>query len=352
MRQYDRARDRTAACSCGFRWMRIAALAAAALAMLAPGFAQNAPAPLAGRVVNGTTRQPLPDAIVERIRLQQGMVPAGETTTDRDGRFQFPPGEGDGNVPMLLRVAYQGATYSQPVVPGAVPPGGIEIVVFEASNDPKLVAVKEHAILLHPTGNRLSVLEQIFLENDSNPPRAYVNSQGTYWFSLPATARDGVQVTVEGPGGLPIPQEAVARNQENGFALAYPIRPGETQFRLQYSLDYQSPQEFSKRLDMPSEQTHIVTPGPEVQVSGEGMTALPPDTASGFVGYTVVPVGNVLRVQVAGQAAERPEAETAQAGEGSGRLEPIASPVSQQRWIILALAGLVMLGGFFYHYTR
>lgn len=327
-------------------------MAVAALAMIVPVFAQNVSAPLQGRVVNGTTQKPVPNVTVERILLQQGMVPAGEATTDREGRFQIPGSEGDPNVPTLLRVEYQGATYSQPVMPGAIPPDGVEVRVFEASRDPKLVSVKEHAILLHPTGNTLVVLEQVFLENDSNPPRAYVNPKGTYWFTLPKSARSGVQVTVEGPGGMPIPQEALPRNQENGFAITYPLRPGETQFRLQYSLDYQPPQEFAKPIDVPSEQTHIVTPGKEVQVAGEGLTPLPADPATGFVGYTVASVGNVLRVQVSGQAVDRAGAETAQSEEGSGSLAPIPSPVSRQRWVILALAGLVVLGGFFYHYTR
>lgn len=312
------------------------------------------PAPsIRGRVVNGTTRRPVPNAEVSYVRMTQGTTPLARATTDGEGRFQLqgiPPAAGP--APVLLRVDYQGATYSHPILPGQNPAEEIEIQVFEANPDPKLVSVREQAILIHPTGETLLVLEQIILENKSSPPRTYVNAQGTYRFTLPKSARSGVQVTVQGPGGMPIGQAPVPQEKENSFAVNYPLRPGETQLRLEYSLDYKPPFDFEKPIDVASEQTHIVTPGKEVEIKGEGLVPLQTDPASGMMGYRVTPVGNVVRVQVSGQSPTREGSQVAAEGEGGGGLVPILPPIARQRWLILVAAGLVMLGGFVYLYTR
>ena len=306
-----------------------------------------------GRVLNGTTQKPVPNVEVQYVKMMQGMTPVAKATTDREGRFQFQEIPGGGAAPALLRVEYQGATYSHPMMPGQSQPEGIEIQVFEAGSDPKLITVKEHAILLHPNGETLVVLEQIILENRSSPPRTYVNPQGTYPFTLPKSASQGVKVTVQGPEGMPINQTPVSREKANSYAVTYPIRPGETQFRVEYSLDYQPPFEFSKPIDLPAEQMHLITPGKEVELKGESLEAIPPDPSTGFVGYRVTSVGKAVRVQVSGQAPVQSGAQSAaESEEGGGSLTPIPPPIHQQRWLVLAVAGLVMLGGFVYLYTR
>ena len=305
-----------------------------------------------GRVLNGTTQKPVPNVEVQYVKMMQGMAPAAKATTDREGRFQFQEIPGGSAAPALLRVEYQGATYSHPMMPGQSQAEGIQIQVFEASSDLKLIAVKEQAIFLHPTGETMVVLEQIILENRSSPPRTYVNPQGTYPFTLPKSASQGVKVTVQGPEGMPINQTPVSGEKENSYAVTYPIRPGETQFRVEYSLGYQPPFEFSKPIDLPAEQMHLITPGKEVELKGESLEAMPPDPTTGFVGYRVTSVGKAVRVQVSGQAPVQSGAQSAAESEGGGSLTPIPAPVHQQRWLVLAVAGLVMLGGFVYLYTR
>src|SRR5579885_2018577 len=205
-----------------------------ALASAAAGArAQNPAGAIQGRVVNGTTGKPVAKAQVNYVLMAQGMKPAASQVTDNDGRFRIdnPPSSGGG--PALLRVEYEGATYSHPVLPGQSA-GDVEIQVFDASKQPGIVSVKEHAIFVHPSGNTLLVLEQVILGNESSPPKTYVNEKGTYPFTLLAKALEGVQVTVEGPGGMPISQPAEPRDSANSYEINYAIRPGETQVRLEY----------------------------------------------------------------------------------------------------------------------
>ena len=329
------------------------------LLLFAPGMianlrAQGAPgggAAIQGRVLNGTTGAPVANAQVNYVRMSQGMTPLATATTGPDGRFRLegiPPAAGP--APALLRVDHQGATYSQPMLPGS-PSEGIEIQVYDASADRAAVSVAEQAIFLHPAGSSLAVLEQIIMENQTSPPRAYVNPEGTYVFTLPQGAREGVRVTVNGPGGMPIGQEPRPRGGPNQFAIDYPIRPGETQIRVEYSMDYASPLQFEKPIDLKAQQTHIVTTGPEVVIQGEGIAPLDRDPSSGFMGYLVNLTGTTLRVNVSGESAAPAEGSQTELSEGGGStLAPILPPIAAQRLWIMAAAGLLLLGGFVYLY--
>ena len=315
--------------------------------------AQGPTQSLQGRVVNGTTGAPVAKAEVNYVLMQRGPTPVATQTTDAQGRFSFDNVPAPvGGAPALLRADYQGATYNHPLLPGQRPTGEIQIQVFEAGRQPSMVSVREHVIFLHPSGNVLLVLEQVILENNSNPPKTYVNPNGTYPFTLPGASRDGVQVSVEGAAGMPLNQTPVPRDGKNTFAITYPIRPGETQVRLQYALDYKSPFEFSKPLDVLPQQIHVVTPGKEVQVTGDAVTALEADPSTGFTGYLVAQKGNLVRLEVTGEVPADKAAQLGGADDESGTLVPIAGPVSSQRWLILSAAGVVMLAGIIFHYSR
>ncbi|MBI3934566.1 MAG: hypothetical protein HY316_07710 [Acidobacteria bacterium] len=304
-------------------------------------------ASLEGHVLNGTTNQPISGAQVQYIQLQQGMTPVASATTDSRGLFLIEGAEAFGGSPALLQVEYQGATYSQPLMAPQSPPKGLQILVYDASRDKSLVAVVEHAIFLRPAAGELMVIEQISLENLSNPPRTYVNPEGTYVFSLPGTPRDGVQASIQGTAGMPITQVPTPLGRTNSFAITYPIRPGESQVRLQYSLDYQAPYNFTKILHQPAEQTHVVTPGEGVQVSGDNLTALGKDPTTGFAAYLVRPTAGMVKLDVTGEApATQAESQTAE----SGGLIQIPDAATDRRWLILSALGLILLAGLVYLY--
>ena len=319
----------------------------------------QAPAkPIQGRVLNGTTNRPVPKAQVHYVLMAQGVTPVATQVTDSEGRFHFENLPASGNSPVLLRVEYQGATYSRPVLPQQSGSGEMEIQVFEADRQPSMVSVKEHVIFFHPSAGTLLVMEQVVVENLSQPPKTYVNPKGTYPFTLPGKPREAVRVSVEGPGGMPISQTPIPRDTANSFAVNYPIRPGETQIRLEYSFDYQSPFEFSKRLDLLPTQIYVVIPGKEVQVTGEGLVSKGADPSTGFAGYQATPQGNIVRVQISGEVAEKAGGGagggggTEGADEESASLAPISDTVSNRRWLILSGAGLALLVGLIYHYRR
>ena len=326
---------------------------AAALLLSVPSLqAQDTP-PISvqGHVVNGTTNKPAAGVQVNYVLMQRGTTPVSTQMTDSEGRFRFENVPSPGNAPALLRAEFQGGLYSAPLLPQQPVSGDIQISVYDATSRPDTVSVKEHAIFLHPSGGTLLVLEQVVLQNNSQPPRTYVNPKGTFPFTLPAKIREGLRVSVQGPAGMPINQAPLPRDSADGFAVDYPIRPGETQVRLEYALDYTAPFAFSKRVDLLPQQMHVVTPGEGVQVTGDSLTPLGSDPSSGFTGYAVVPAGNLLRLEIAGDAPAIP-------GEGGGAeqistaLVPVPGVVNERRWIILSAAGLILLGGLVYLYRQ
>jgi hypothetical protein len=115
-------------------------------------------------------------------------------------------------------------------------------------------------------------------------------------------------------------------------------------------MDYTSPLQFEKPIDLRADQTHIVTTGPEVEIQGEGVTALDRDPSSGFMGYLVTQPGTTISVSVSGESPLQEGAQT-ELSEGDGStLAPIPPPVAEQRFWIMAAAGLLLLGGLVYLY--
>ena len=331
---------------------RIHRLAAALIGTILIAQISLRAASLEGTVRNGTTNQPVSGITVQYIQLQQGMVPVASASTDPRGVFRFDGVEAYSGSPALLQVEYEGATYSQPLLSPQTLAGGIQIRVYEPSRDPSTITLAEHAIFLRPAEGELMVIEQITIENSSNPPRTYLNPEGTYTFTLPGVPRDVLQASIEGAAGMPVPQSPTPLQAANSFAITYPIRPGESSVRLQYILDYQPPLRFSKPLIQSAEQTYVVTPGIGVQVSGETLTAVGREPTTGFAAYQVAPGTSLLDLQVSGEApATQAEVQTA-APQASSGLSVIPDAATERRWLILSALGLILLAGLVYLYRE
>jgi hypothetical protein len=314
---------------------------------------------LKGRVLNGTTGQPVPNVSVEYVRLAQGMEPVEIARVDASGNFQFskvPAPGAEAGPPGLLRVDYAGATYSQPVMGGEMaaqapmmqgamgPDGSVTVTVYDASADRETYVVHEHAIFVRPRGGTMAVLEQVFIENASTPPRAYVNSQGTFRFTLPGKPTGDISVSLQGAAGMPLPQTArPVAGVENSFTIDYPIRPGESLIRIQYALDYKDPYDFVKPLDRLPEEVHVVTPGDMVKVNAEDMIPAGQDEESGFMAFKMGLAGNKVNFRVSGEAP--PEQVSANPNEGGGSLTSIPNPLHDQRWYVLGGLALVLAAG-------
>ena len=315
--------------------MRLALLLACALPLLA----------VDGVVLNGTTGKPQADVAVSLLQPGAGgMQELGSAKSDAQGQFKIdkdiPPGPG------LLQAAYQGATYNQIITPGS-PTTGVQLKVFDSTKDAGVAKGAEHLILLEPVRGELKISETFIFENQSN--QTFNDPlKGSAQFFLPPSVAGTTQVTVSGPGGLPIRRPAMKTPQAGMYKVDYPLKPGETRFDVAYSLP--AAQKFAGKIMSSATATHLVTPA-TVTLTGDGieLAGQEPQTRAHIYNLT----GLDYKVLIEGEGALRGDNPGAQAGtqqqedDGSPKVEVKAARIySRLGWIMGLTFGILALGGF------
>jgi hypothetical protein len=192
-----------------------------------------------GTVTNGTTNQPQPNVAMTLVKPGQGgMQTLGTTTTDAQGRFHFDKDLPVGG-PQLIQTVYQGVTYTTLLTPN-MSTSAVAAVVFNATKSPANAQITQHMIVVQPAQSQTNIAETIIVRNSSK--ETFANSElGGARFFLPPAADGQVRVSVQGPGGMPLPRAAEKTSESNVFKVDYPVKPGETQFNLSYVLPMGSP---------------------------------------------------------------------------------------------------------------
>jgi hypothetical protein len=186
---------------------------------------------LTGTVTNGTTNKPAAGDEVILINLANGMDVAGSTKADSAGKFSFTLKETGG--PHLLRAIHQGVTYHQMAPPGT---NSADVTVYDVATKVNELSVTADVIRFQADSGTMQGVRLFVVNNTSAPPKTQMNPHN-FEFYLPAGAKIE-QVQARSPNGQPIAAEAVAQSEKNRYALAFPLRPGETQFQLEFALPY------------------------------------------------------------------------------------------------------------------
>ncbi|HEU5022132.1 MAG TPA: carboxypeptidase-like regulatory domain-containing protein [Bryobacteraceae bacterium] len=240
-------------------------------------FAAMAHAAVDGTVTNGTSGKPQPGATVTLFQpTSQGPQFIDSVKTDAAGKFSITkeiPNAGGG--PLLLQATYAGVQYNKMLTPGT-PTTGVNIPVYESSKQPGDAKIRLHAMLIEPNNGTMSVAESYQFEN--NGTTAWNNPDtGTLQFALPAAAQGKVTVNVLAPGGLPIRRAADPAGKPNTFKVDFPIKPGTSEIRLEWSMPFTSPGVFEgENLVKGAPSMKIVAPA-GVTLKGDGVTALGPE---------------------------------------------------------------------------
>ena len=225
----------------------------AALSLTLP-LAAAAATPITGVVTNRTTNKPAAGDTVTLLQLAQGMQEAGSTTTDSRGHFKLDIAD-DGV--HLIRVTHDKATYFKPAPPGT---DSVDIDVYNAA--PKVKGVATEAIVMRiqtdPGGNGLTVVENIFVKNDSKPPMTQF-SASPFDFYLPVDAVVAGSAALA-PGGMPLQMSPVPLSEKGHYTFLFPIRPGETRFQVSYNLPYSGSYTFTNKLSGPTDTVAIMMP--------------------------------------------------------------------------------------------
>lgn len=215
-----------------------------------------------GTVINRTTGKPQQNVPITLVKPgAQGMQTLGTTMSDASGHFRF-ENDQPGGGPQLLQASYKGVNYNKLLTPN-IPTSDVELDVYEATSSPSVARVAQQMLLLEPSSGRIAVNETVIVQNDSNT--TFNNDAlGGLRFYLPPAANGQVRINARGPQGMPLPRPAEKTEQNDVFKVQFPIKPGETEFQVNYVLPTGSPFAFHGRVvdvkGMPAGPLRLVAP--------------------------------------------------------------------------------------------
>ena len=317
---------------------------------------------LKGVVQNSTTNKPSAGDEVTLKKIGNGMEDVAKTKTNARGEFTFnvPPAQ----QPYLVWVQHQGVTYTQAALPGGVP---VAVRVFDAAASIKEISVLDHAIAIQTSedGSTLSGEEFFTVGNQSNPPRTLTGKQ-TLEFYLP----EGASITESSvqSGKTQLKAAVVPAGEKNKFAFVFPIRPGQTQFHVLYTVPYSGKLEIDPRSDLPT-QTLMVAAPDSIKFAASDSSVYENKTNAQFKNVNFFIAKNVTPKQkvafaISGKGEMPREQEQASApGSGGARGEPAGpggglglpnerpDPLHSGQWLFLGVLSLFLAAGGVFVYT-
>lgn len=310
-----------------------------------------------GTVTNGTTGKPQAGVTVTLFQpTQEGPQFIDSVKTDAAGKFSITKEGPAGGPPIkLLQAVYGGVQYNKQLTPGA-PTTGVEIPVYESSKQQGGAKISTHVMLIEPTNGTMGVAESYMFENDGKT--AWNNPDtGTLQFELPAAAQGKVEVNVLAPGGLPIRRPADPTGKPNTFKVDFPIKPGQSEIRLEWSMPFTSPGVF-EGVVLPKGAPAIKLLAPVgVTLKGDGITPLGQEPTTGASIYEVA--GAQYHINVEGSGTLRSVAADDSGGDnGSPKVsenmpklfnlalatgDPIG-PILAVKWVLISVLGMLAVG--------
>ena len=279
--------------------------------------------PITGTVTNRTTGKPSAGDLVTLIQLQQGMQESTHTTTDARGHFTLDvPDEGI----HLVRVTHQKAAYFQPVQPDQ---HQIAVTVYDAAPVIEGVHTSVQELHIEATPTELHVVEVLQVLNDSSPQRTQFGPKG-YEFYLPPGSLVGRTGAIT-QGGMPVQTPAVPLSDPGHFTFLFPIRPGETQFGIAYTVPYTGKFTFTPRLTTPVKTFAVLLPTSMTLTPGAGspLAAQPGKPGTQTFLAQDVSAGQSAQFTVSGTGTlPEPAGEGAGANAGAGPNANTANPGS------------------------
>lgn len=320
-------------------------------------------AAIEGTVTNGTTNKPSGGDEVVLLELSQGMNEKARGKTDASGHYKFDVESGGGG-PHLVRVNHQNVNYFKMVPPGMT---AGDVTVYESANKVNGLTYNVETAFQGNAGT-LQVVQFYVVRNQSQPAKTQTGS-GNFEIAVPENA-NLQSADAQAPGGQPI-QTAPVPKGKGRYAFDYPLRPGETTFRIMYEVPYSGEMAFKPTLLYPVEQYAIITPqSMSFKANNQGLFRDQPHQG----GINVAIANNIpantdvsYRISGTGQMPESTNADAggggmgdAQAGgggrgPGGGLGNPINTPdpLTKYKWpLLFGFAAILVMGAFYIVKTR
>jgi hypothetical protein len=317
---------------------------------------------LKGVVQNSTTNKPSAGDEVTLKKIGRGMEDVAKTKTNARGEFSFSVPAAQ--QPYIVWVQHQGVTYTQAGLPGGVP---VAVRVFDAATSIKEISILDHAMAIQTSedGATLSGEEFYTIGNQSSPPRTLTGKQ-TLEFYLP----EGASITESSvqTGKTQLKAAVIPTGEKNKFAFVFPIRPGQTQFHVIYTVPYSGKLEIDPRSDLPT-QTLMVAAPDSIKFAAsdsaiyESKTNPQFKSVNFFIAKNVTPKQKVaFAISGKGEMPREPEqasapntngrrGEPSGPGGGMGVPNERPDPLRSGQWLFLGVLSLFLAAGGVFVYT-
>lgn len=309
---------------------------------------------LTGTVTNGTTGRPATGDDVILINLSNGMEEAAKTKTDSTGKFSFKLTDTGG--PHLIRAVHQSVTYHQMAPPGT---NSVQLQVYDVVRKLADLAMTADVMRFQADSGTLQGTRLFAVDNTSSPPKTQMNDHNFEFYLPPGAKLESTQA--KAPNGQPIAAEATPQAEKNRYAIGYPLRPGETQFQIQFTMPYNGSATIDPKPLYPAQHVVVVLPksmhfaaanGAQFQSmqdpnSADTMVEVAQQTQAGqSLGFTVTGTGTIsdTPAQTASGAAQ-PQGSDNRPGGGLGAPIDAPDPLQKYRWqILVGIAAVLALG--------
>lgn len=338
--------------------MRKLALSVAQAAMILASLATAAAQTITGTVTNGTISKPAAGDEVILINLSNGMEEAGKTKTDASGKFSFKLTDGGG--PHLIRAIHQGVTYHQMAPPGT---NSVEVQVYDVARKISDLSLTADVTRLQADSGTLQGTRLFAVDNTTSPPKTQMNDHNFEFYLPPGAKLESTQA--KAPNGQPIAAEATPQAEKNRYAIQFPLRPGETQFQIEYTLPYNGSATLDPKPLYPAQHVVVVMPktmqfkadsGTQFQSmqdpnSADTLVQVAQGTQAGqSLAFTVSGTGTISDTSSqtasgAASAGSRGQAKDNRPGGGLGAPIDAPDPLQKYRWQILVGIALVLALG-------
>ncbi len=310
-------------------------------------------AEITGTVTNGTTGKPAAGAEVTLLTLTGAMDQVGKARTDSAGHFAIKvPDPGERH---LVRVNHKGVNYFQSAAPNA---GNVDITIYDSARQVAGIFENARVYRLQTEQGQLEVSATYTLRNESSPPRTKMGDE-TYEVEIPPRALL-VDAIAAGPGGMPVATSPVPTGKQNHYALVFPIRPGQTQFTVNYKMPYTGSYEFNITPDSRLNELGVLLPK-SMKFDGLSRTFSQDSDEAGLAVFFVkdVPAHELVRFSVTGKGLAPREAQgggVAQGLEGPENNAPTQAAGTASgnslMWVVSAVLVLAVAAGGFWLWRR
>jgi 5-hydroxyisourate hydrolase-like protein (transthyretin family) len=303
---------------------------------------------ISGQVVNGTTGSPVSNQTLQLLMPRGGMQQVATAVTDSSGRFEVASSDLATDSFYLLQATYQDVNYHTPVKFDDRGQARADITVYDSTRTAPPLRVQSARIILRAEGDKVHVQEMFAIRNPVDPPRSYVNVDGTFLFHLAKTARDPT-AAVAGLMNMPLPQPVNPGKGPGDFNIQYPLKPGLTVMMVAYDRNYTANKvDFSDSVAYPIDSVELLVSPSNLSVDSPLFKAAGADAETGSQKYLAesVPPNAQLAASVSGEAAATETAAGgAPASQAESEVKVLPNSMSRMGGPLLACFLLVLLWG-------